>query len=260
LAEQSLSAPADAPRRPVLTLRGISKSYGPVSALRDVDLDVTPGEVVALVGDNGAGKSTLIKVIAGVHRFDGGEMRVEGVSVRPANPADARALGVSVVYQDLALCDNLDVVANIYLGVEGRRGGLLDEISMEESATELLRSLSVRIGSVRSKVADLSGGQRQCLAIARALIGDPKLVVLDEPTAALGVEQTAVVLQTVRRLADQGRGVVVISHNLADVFEIADRIVVLRLGTVADQFVTSETTREAVVAAITGARVAGGVS
>jgi D-xylose transport system ATP-binding protein len=243
----------------LLELRGISKRFGAVQALTDVDFTVRRGEVVALVGDNGAGKSTLVKVIAGVGPANAGEIRFAGRPARISDPHDATALGIATVYQDLALCDNLDVAANLFLGREERRGGLaravgwLHEVGMERRATDLLRTLSVRLPSVRTAVASLSGGQRQSVAIARSLIGEPRVVLLDEPTAALGVAQTAQVLDLIRRLRERGLGVVVISHNLADVFAVADRIVVLRLGRTAGEFDVAGTTREQVVAAITGA-------
>jgi D-xylose transport system ATP-binding protein len=236
---------------PVLALEGVSKSFGPVQALTDVDFEVSSGEVVALVGDNGAGKSTLVKTIAGIHTADSGRILFEGKEVRIAGPTDATGLGIATVYQDLALCDNLDVVENLYLGQE--RGSLsLDEISMEKRTGELLNRLAVTIINQRAEVGTLSGGQRQQVAIARSLLGDPKVVVLDEPTAALGVRQTRMVLDLVKRLKDEGHGVVVISHNLLDVFEVADRIFVLRLGRKAGEFAAGETNQEAVVAAITG--------
>ncbi len=240
-------------REAVLSLRGISKRFGAVQALTDASLDVYPGEVVALVGDNGAGKSTMIKVIAGVNPADGGEMRWQGHSVNIGRPSDATALGIATVYQDLALCDNLDVVANLFLGQEDAHGSVLDEIAMEKAASNLLDTLSVRIPSVRVPVAALSGGQRQSVAIARSLLGEPKVVLLDEPTAALGVAQTAQVLDLIERLRDRGHGVVLISHNLADVKAVADRVTVLRLGRVVGDFSMQETTQEQIVQAITGA-------
>ncbi|MEH0935067.1 ATP-binding cassette domain-containing protein [Micromonospora psammae] len=238
---------------PVLAMSGISKRFGAVQALSDVSLEVRPGEVVALVGDNGAGKSTLIKVIAGVNPADTGEIRWTGRQVQIGRPADASALGIATVYQDLALCDNLDVVANLYLGRELTRAGLLDEIGMERRARELLTSLSVKIPSVRVPVAALSGGQRQSVAIARSLLGEPRLVLLDEPTAALGVAQTAEVLDLIERLKKRGLGVLLISHNLADVKAVADRVVVLRLGRNGGVFDPSRTSQEEIVQAITGA-------
>jgi D-xylose transport system ATP-binding protein len=238
---------------PVLSLRGISKRFGAVQALSDVDFDVHPREVVALVGDNGAGKSTLVKVIAGVGPSDAGRIEFEGGQVRIGTPGDATKLGIATVYQDLALSDNLDVVANLFLGQESTRSGVLDEISMEQTAQNLLRELSVKIPTVRIAVASLSGGQRQSVAIARSLLGDPKVVILDEPTAALGVAQTAQVLDLIERLRERGHAVILISHNLADVLAVADRIVVLRLGRNGGEFKVGEATQEEVVAAITGA-------
>jgi D-xylose transport system ATP-binding protein len=240
---------------PLLSVSGASKRYGAVEALRDVSLEVEAGEVVALAGDNGAGKSTLVKAISGVGPADEAAIEFEGREVDIRSPHDAAALGIAVVYQDLALCDNLDVVANMYLGAEARENGLrfMDEIAMEGRATELLRSLSVRLPSVRAEVGTLSGGQRQSVAISRALLGEPKLVILDEPTAALGVAQTAQVLELVKRLRERGLGVLIISHNLADVFAVADRIVVLRLGQNAGEFPADASRHSDVVAAITGA-------
>lgn len=240
---------------PLLSVSGASKRYGAVEALRDVDLTIQSGEVVALAGDNGAGKSTLIKAISGVAPPDEAAIAFEGRDVAIRSPHDATELGIAVVYQDLALCDNLDVVANLYLGAEAREGGLkfMDEIAMEGKATELLHSLSVRLPNVRAEVGTLSGGQRQSVAISRALLGEPKLVILDEPTAALGVAQTEQVLQLVKRLRDRGLGVLIVSHNLADVFAVADRIVVLRLGRNAGEFPGDAARHQDVVAAITGA-------
>jgi D-xylose transport system ATP-binding protein len=248
---------------PVLALKGVSKSFGPVQALSDVDFEVRPGEVVALVGDNGAGKSTLVKTIAGIHPADEGTISFEGKEVTITNPTDAFALGIATVYQDLALCDNLDVVENLFLGREETGDGpaavlhQLDEVGMEKQTGELLENLAVTITSVRAEVGTMSGGQRQQVAIARSLLGEPKLVMLDEPTAALGVRQTAMVLSLVKRLRDRGYGVLVISHNLADVFEVADRIFVLRLGQKAGEFGT-DASQDQVVAAITGASGNGG--
>jgi D-xylose transport system ATP-binding protein len=237
---------------PVLALEGVSKSFGPVQALRDVDFHVNHSEVVALVGDNGAGKSTLVKTIAGIHPADEGRILFEGEEVRIHGPNDAVHLGIATVYQDLALCDNLDVVENLFLGRE-KGNFALDETSMEKQTGELLSRLAVTIVDLRSEVGTLSGGQRQQVAIARSLLGDPKVVVLDEPTAALGVRQTALVLDLIRRLKEEGHAVVVISHNLADVFAVADRIFVLRLGQAAGDLDASQTSQEEVVAAITGA-------
>ncbi|MCI3905763.1 ATP-binding cassette domain-containing protein [Streptomyces spectabilis] len=238
---------------PVLALRGVSKRFGAVQALTDVDLEIHTGEVVALVGDNGAGKSTLVKTISGVHPIDEGAIEWEGREVRVGRPHDAQNLGVATVYQDLALCDNLDVVANLFLGSELKSASVLDEIRMEKRARELLETLSIRIPSVRIPIAALSGGQRQVVAIARALVGDPKVVILDEPTAALGVEQTAQVLDLVERLRERGHGVILISHNMADVRAVADRVAVLRLGRNNGVFDVADTSPEEIIAAITGA-------
>jgi len=235
-----------------LQATGVSKRYGAVQALDGVDLSVEAGEVVALVGDNGAGKSTLVKVVSGVITPDEGTLEFEGRPVRINRPHDAQALGISTVYQDLALCENLDVVGNLFLGAEERRWSLMRGIRMERRARDLLTSLDVRIRDIAAPVAALSGGQRQSVAITRALLGDPRLVILDEPTAALGVEQTAQVLDLVKRLRDRGLAVMVISHNLADVRAVSDRIVVLRLGRNAGDFRTADTSQEAIVAAITG--------
>ncbi|WP_017540547.1 ATP-binding cassette domain-containing protein [Nocardiopsis halophila] len=238
---------------PVLELSGISKRFGAVQALSDVDLSIAPGEVVALLGDNGAGKSTLVKVIAGAHAADSGQILWEGAPVTISRPGDAQRLGIATIYQDLALCDNLDIVANLFLGSEQMRFGTLDEVEMERKARELLDSLSVKIPSLRIPVASLSGGQRQIIAIARALLGEPKVVMLDEPTAALGVAQTAQVLDLIERLRDRGLGVILISHNMADVRAVADRAAVLRLGRNGGDFPVEETSYEEIVAAITGA-------
>ncbi|MBB1244620.1 sugar ABC transporter ATP-binding protein [Streptomyces durbertensis] len=238
---------------PVLALRGISKRFGAVQALTDVDLEVRPGEVVALVGDNGAGKSTLVKAIAGVGPADEGEFLWEGKPAKVERPHDAQELGVATVYQDLALCDNLDVVGNLFLGREINRVGVLDEVEMERRSRELLQTLSIRIPSVRIPVASLSGGQRQTVAIARSMLGDPKLVILDEPTAALGVEQTAQVLDLVERLRERGLAVILISHNMADVKAVADRVAVLRLGRNNGVFDVAGTSQEEIISAITGA-------
>ena len=244
---------------PLLQLRSISKRFGAVQALSDVDFECDVGEVVALVGDNGAGKSTLVKVMAGTNPADKGTICFDGREVSIGTPQAATHLGIATVYQDLALCDNLDVVANLYVGREQARGfgnnlRLLDEIGMERHALGLLDRLSVSIPSVRTEVASLSGGQRQSIAVARATMGDPRVVILDEPTAALGVAQTRQVIDLIHRLRDQGLGVIVISHSLVDVFAVADRIEVLRLGKRVASFRTAETTAEEVVAAITGAR------
>lgn len=238
--------------QPLLSLRGIHKSFGAVHVLHSVDFDVRPGHVTALVGDNGAGKSTLIKGIAGIHAFDEGEYFFDGQPVKVHGPKDANHLGIEVVYQDLALCDNLDVVDNMFLGREVGRAVRLDENAMEIRARETLDGLSVRtLQSVRTPVASLSGGQRQTVAIARAVLWNSKVVILDEPTAALGVAQTEQVLLLVRRLADRGLGVVLISHNLNDVFEVADDIAVLYLGQLVAQVRRDEVTRAEVVELIT---------
>jgi D-xylose transport system ATP-binding protein len=240
---------------PLLELRGVSKRFGAVQALTDVDFEAHAGEVTALVGDNGAGKSTLIKTIAGINQMDDGEYRFDGRPVQVNSPQAATNLGIATVYQDLALCDNLDVVANLYLGQEELSGTrTLDETSMEQEATRVLRRLAVRIPSVRTQVASLSGGQRQSVAIARSMLGEPRVVLLDEPTAALGVAQTAQVLNLVRTLREHGLAVVVISHNLADVFQVADKIVVLRLGRQVGVLDAKKTETDEVVAAITGAK------
>jgi D-xylose transport system ATP-binding protein len=241
----------------MLELRGVNKSFGAVHVLQGVDLVVRPGRVTALVGDNGAGKSTLIKGIAGIHTFDSGDYLMDGEQVHVANPRDSNALGIEVVYQDLALCDNLDVVHNMYLGRELTKSRLLDEITMEAKAKETLAGLSVRtLKSVRTHVASLSGGQRQTVAIARAVLWNSRLVVLDEPTAALGVAQTEQVLKLVRRLADNGLGVILISHNLNDVFQVADDIAVLYLGQMVAQVEKAEVSHSQVIELITLGRAA----
>jgi D-xylose transport system ATP-binding protein len=237
----------------ILSLRGISKKFGAVRALNAVDLDVYAGEVVAIVGDNGAGKSTLVKILSGVHPPDGGTVTFYGAPTTMATPTDARDLGIATVFQDLALCDSLDVVSNLWLGRELTRSGALDEVEMEQRSWSLLRELRARIHSVRVPVAALSGGQRQTVAIARSLIGDPSVVILDEPTAALGVAQTAEVLNLIERLRERGLGVILISHNIADVLAVADRVVVLRLGRNNGDFNVSDVTSEMIIAAITGA-------
>src|SRR5690242_2072282 len=239
--------------RPVLELRGISKSFGSVQALTDVDLDVHRGEVLALVGDNGAGKSTLIKCVAGIHAADSGEILFEGEQVHISTPKDAARLGIEVVYQDLALCDNLDVVANMYLGRESHDSfQRLREPEMEQRTAATLKGLAVTtIRSIRQQVVTLSGGQRQSVAVARAVMWNSKLVILDEPTAALGVAQTEQVLALVKRLGEQGLAVILISHNLHDIFAVADRITVLRLGRNAGLYDRRATTQQEVVHAIT---------
>jgi D-xylose transport system ATP-binding protein len=238
---------------PILQLRGVNKSFGAVQVLHDVDLTVRAGEVTALVGDNGAGKSTLVKCVAGIHPIDSGEVLFEGRPVTLNAPTDAAKLGIEVVYQDLALCDNLDIVQNLYLGRELLSTGVLDEILMEERASETLAGLSVRtVKSVRQKVASLSGGQRQTVAIARAVLWNSKLVILDEPTAALGVAQTEQVLRLVRRLADRGLAVILISHNMTDVLAVADDIAVLYLGRLTAQVEAKDVSHSEVVQLITG--------
>jgi ABC-type sugar transport system ATPase subunit len=223
----------DTGSEPLLRLRGVSKNFGPVQALTDVDLDLRAGEVTALVGDNGAGKSVLIKCIAGIHSPDRGEIFWEGKQVRIRTPRDSAALGIETVYQDLALCNNLDIVQNMFLGRERVHAGFLDEEQMETAAQETLASLAVTtVRSIRQPVASLSGGQRQSVAIAKAVLWNTKLVIMDEPTAALGVAQTAMVLALARRLAEQGHAALIVSHNMNDVFEVADRIAVLYLGRV----------------------------
>jgi D-xylose transport system ATP-binding protein len=240
---------------PLLQLRGINKSFGPVHVLRGVDLSVYAGQVTALVGDNGAGKSTLIKGVAGIYSFDSGEYLFEGKPAAVSDPKAANALGIEVVYQDLALCDNLDVVHNMFLGREEMKGVTLDEITMEKRAKETLKGLSVRtLKSVRQQVSSLSGGQRQTVAIARSVLWNSKLVILDEPTAALGVSQTEQVLNLVRRLADNGLGVVLISHNMNDVMQVADNIACLYLGSLAAQVPASEVNHSRVVELITTGR------
>jgi ABC-type sugar transport system ATPase subunit len=217
--------------QPLLSLSNVGKNFGPVRVLMDIDLDIPPGLVTAVVGDNGAGKSTLIKTISGIYQPDGGEIRWQGRQVHLHSPKDATDLGIATVYQDLALCDNLDIVANMFLGREETKFGQLDEVGMEKTAKQTLADLSVvTVRSVRQPVGSLSGGQRQAVAVARAVMRQAKLVILDEPTAALGVTQTRVVLDLIRRLKSQNIAVIVISHNLNDVQSVADRIAVLRLG------------------------------
>jgi len=240
---------------PILRVTGLNKSFGAVHVLHDVDFAVYPGEVTALVGDNGAGKSTLIKCLAGIHTMDTGQLEWEGHPVTISSPAVASSLGIEFVYQDLALADNLDITQNMFLGREVRTGPFLSDADMETKARETLRSLAVRtINSVRQPVASLSGGQRQTVAIARAVLWNGKVVVLDEPTAALGVAQTRQVLNLVRRLADNGIGVVLISHNMNDVMEVADRIDALYLGRLAAEVLKADTTTSQVVELITSGR------
>jgi D-xylose transport system ATP-binding protein len=241
--------------KPILELKAVNKSFGPVHVLHDVDLAIRPGEVTALVGDNGAGKSTLVKCIAGIHPIDSGEVSFAGEPVHITGPRDAAALGIEVVYQDLALADNLDIVQNMFLGRERGPAWALDEAAMERAARETLATLSVRtVKSVRTPVASLSGGQRQTVAIAKAVLWNSKVVLLDEPTAALGVAQTRQVLDLVRRLAEQGLGVVLISHNMADVMEVSDRVATLYLGRLVADLPTKQLTHSQVVELITAGR------
>jgi D-xylose transport system ATP-binding protein len=241
---------------PILSARKLNKSFGPVHVLHDVDFDVYPGQVTALVGDNGAGKSTLVKCFAGINAIDSGELLFEGKPITIHDPREATALGIEFVYQDLALADNLDITQNMFLGREiTTLRSLLSDGEMERQARETLASLSVRtVSSVRQVVSHLSGGQRQTVAIAKAVLWNGKVVFLDEPTAALGVAQTRQVLDLVRRLADQGRGVVLISHNMNDVMEVADRVVALYLGRVAAEVQKKDTTTTQVVELITSGR------
>jgi ABC-type sugar transport system ATPase subunit len=246
--DASTGEPASAQGAPLLELRKITKRFGPVQALTDIDLVVPAGQVTALVGDNGAGKSVLVKCIAGIHHPEGGQIYWEGRPVHIRTPRDAAALGIETVYQDLALCDNLDIVQNLFLGRERTRYLLLDEEGMELAARETLSSLSVTtVRSIRQPVASLSGGQRQAVAIARAVLWNSKLVIMDEPTAALGVAQTRMVLDLVRRLADRGLAVIMISHNLNDIFEVADRVAILHLGRMVATGPISEFDRETIV-------------
>ncbi|MGW2327708.1 ATP-binding cassette domain-containing protein [Streptomyces sp. NPDC001700] len=238
---------------PLLTLRGVSKRFGGVQALMDVDLQIRAGEVVALVGDNGAGKSTLVKVIAGVGPADQGVIEWEGHCVQIKRPHDAQALGIAAVYQDLAMCESLDVVGNLFLGREVSRAGILDEVEMERRARDLMHTLSIRIPDVRAPVAILSGGQRQAVAISRSLLSEPRVLLLDEPTAALGVEQTSQLLDLIEELRDRGLGVLLISHNMGDIKAVADRVAVLRLGRNNGLFEVPTTTQERIISSITGA-------
>ena len=250
--EEPTGTPASAP---LLELRQVNKTFGVVHVLHDVDFAVYPGQVTALVGDNGAGKSTLVKIIAGIYGRDSGEYLYDGEPVTVHGPRDVAAMGIEVVYQDLALCDNLDVVENMFLGRELRNRAILDDVTMETKARETLASLSVRtLSSVRQSVASLSGGQRQTVAIAKAVLWNSRIVILDEPTAALGVAQTRQVLDLVRRLADHGLGVVLISHNMNDVMEVADRITALYLGRVAADVPAKQLTHNQVVELITAGR------
>lgn len=264
IVSESVNATRTTPH--LLSLKGVSKAFGANQVLTGVDFEVDAGEVVALVGDNGAGKSTLIKAIAGVQLADEGTFYFKGNAMKIASPQDATALGIATVYQDLALCDNLDVVANLYLGREsfasgvGRISYAIDETSMEQSSLKLLKSLAVTtIRDVRTPVGSLSGGQRQAVAIARSLLGEPSVILLDEPTAALGVSQTEQVLTLIHTLRERGLGVVIISHNLENVFAVADRIIVLRLGRRAATFDVRGVSREDVVSAITGAEFGLGI-
>jgi len=246
---------------PIIELTDVKKSFGPVSVLKGVSLKAYPGKVTALVGDNGAGKSTLIKGLAGVQPYDEGTVKYNGEVVHLANPREASHLGIEVVYQDLALCDNLDIVQNMFLGREETEWGTFDEGEMERQASETLRSLSVRtVKSVRQKVSSLSGGQRQTVAIARSVLKAAKLVILDEPTAALGVAQTEQVLALVKRLAENNVAVIMISHNLVDVFQVADYINVLYLGQMVAEIETANTTSDDVVGYITGSKTYGGAA
>jgi D-xylose transport system ATP-binding protein len=245
---------------PILNLRAINKSFGPVHVLQGVDFSARVGEVTALVGDNGAGKSTLVKCIGGTYTIDSGEYEFEGRPVTVHSPREASELGIEIVYQDLALCDNLDIVQNMFLGRENHRGPLLDEISMEKAAAGALESLKVRtVKSVRQRVSSLSGGQRQTVAIAKSVLWQSKVVLLDEPTAALGVAQTAQVLELVRRLADQGIAVVLISHNMNDVLQVADRIAVLYLGRMAAIVNRKDVDQQDLVELITTGRSSNGL-
>jgi D-xylose transport system ATP-binding protein len=237
---------------PILKLSSISKSFGAVHVLREVDFEARVGEVTALVGDNGAGKSTLVKCIGGTYTIDAGQYLFDGKPVAVHSPREASELGIEIVYQDLALCDNLDIVQNMFLGRENHKGVLLDEISMEKAATGALDSLSVRtVSSVRQRVSSLSGGQRQTVAIAKSVLWQSRVVLLDEPTAALGVAQTAQVLELVRRLADQGIAVVLISHNMTDVLQVADKIAILYLGRMAAIVDRKEVNQQQLVELIT---------
>ncbi|GLX01507.1 ATP-binding cassette domain-containing protein [Microtetraspora sp. NBRC 16547] len=247
------SQQAAAGRDSVLSLRGIGKTFGAVAALTDIDLDVAAGQVVAVVGDNGAGKSTLVKILSGVHRPDSGAITFESRVVDIPTPAAAHRLGIATVFQDLALCENLNVVENLFLGQE-LRPLRLNTVAMETRSWELLRRLSAKIPTVRVPVAALSGGQRQTVAIARSLLGNPKIIILDEPTAALGVAQTAEVLNLVERLRENGLGVIMITHNMADVKAVADVVAVLRLGRNNGLFDVKDVSTDDIVAAITGAR------
>ncbi|MDQ6605769.1 MAG: ATP-binding cassette domain-containing protein [Actinomycetota bacterium] len=248
LSSSGINGPATDAAAPLLALKKITKTFGPVRALTEVDLDVPPGQVTALVGDNGAGKSSLIKTVSGLWTPDGGEIIWEGAGVRLHGPKDAEALGITTIYQDLALCDNLDIVQNMFLGHEPLRRRMLDEAKMELAARETLEGLSVTtVRSIRQPVASLSGGQRQSVAVAKAVMSQAKLVIMDEPTAALGVSQTSMVLELIKRLSSRGVAVLLISHNLNDVFEVSDRIAVLYLGRLVVTGPASDFDRQSVV-------------
>ncbi|MEU0074918.1 ATP-binding cassette domain-containing protein [Streptomyces sp. NPDC006332] len=239
--------------QPLLALRGVSKRFAAVQALVDIELEVRAGEVVALLGDNAAGKSTLVKVISGVGPADKGVIEWEGSAVQIRRPQDAQLLGIATVYQDLAMCGNLDVVGNLYLGRELHRFGILDEVEMERRTRELLKTLSVRIPDVRAPLATLSGGQRQVVAITRSFLSAPRLLLLDEPTASLGLEQTNQLLDLIEELRDQGAGVLLVSHNMGDIKAVADRVAVLRLGRNNGFFDVNTTSQEQIISSVTGA-------
>jgi D-xylose transport system ATP-binding protein len=251
----------DAPRPALLEIQNLSKSFGSINALSEINLTINTGQVVAVVGDNGAGKSTLVKAISGSQPPDSGRFMSDGREVSVTSPQDATALGISTIYQDLALCGNLDVVNNLFLGREIAAKGWLNEIEMERQALEIMKTLSVTtIESLRTTVSKLSGGQRQAVAIARVILGTPRIILLDEPTAALGVAQTEQVLRLIAKLRDRGMGVILISHNLSDVFTVSDRIEVLRLGRKAGSFRTPDCSRADIIAAIMGGRRDSGLS
>ncbi len=255
VASTEMRTPMTQTQTPILELRGVNKSFGAVQVLHDVNLSLYPGQVTALVGDNGAGKSTLVKCLAGINSIDSGDYLYEGKAAAVGSPRDAAALGIEIVYQDLALCENLDIVQNMFLGREPKSGLILDEATMETRAKETLASLSVRtISSVRQLVSSLSGGQRQSVAIAKSVLWNSKVVMLDEPTAALGVAQTRQVLDLVRRLADNGLAVMLISHNMNDVKEVSDRITPLYLGRVAADVAAKDVTTTQIIELITTGR------